>query len=177
MTATPETPETPGVSRPTCGPATAVSVDARGLKRCKDCASPTRKAPHPGPRCATCHRQRTRAVKDRAFDQRLRSTYGITAKEYWAIYAAQGGRCAFGCRATGATKRLAVDHDHGGQGSARHQRRQGLTPAPEAMRSLVRGLLCGPHNMFLAEIGDDPQVFRRIAEYLESRPAQGVLAP
>jgi Recombination endonuclease VII len=38
--------------------------------------------------------------------------YGITPIEYRAIYRAQGGRCFICRRATGASKRLGVDHNH-----------------------------------------------------------------
>ena len=38
-------------------------------------------------------------------------TYGLTAEQYDALLARQGGRCAI-CRARPKSKRLAVDHDH-----------------------------------------------------------------
>ena len=137
---------------------------------------PSRPATKPGPRCVTHDREEKKRRSELAKDNRLLATYGITAEEYWAIYDAQGGRCAFRCRATGKTKRLAVDHDHGGIGSSRYQKKMDLMPAPEAMRLHVRGLLCGPHNQFLAEIGDDPEVFEEIAAYLRNKPAQAILA-
>lgn len=42
----------------------------------------------------------------------LQRKYGLTPDEYRALYKAQGGRC-YVCRvASGAAKRLGVDHDH-----------------------------------------------------------------
>jgi len=83
--------------------------------------------------------------------------YGLGPGEYARLYAVQGGKCAvLYCRATGTGRRkLAVDHDH----------RTGA----------VRGLLCSTHNQMLGDAGDDPTVFRSIAEYLECPPAQVVV--
>lgn len=38
--------------------------------------------------------------------------YGVTPIEYRALYRAQGGKCFICRRATGASKRLGVDHNH-----------------------------------------------------------------
>ena len=66
-------------------------------KPCIDCADEgietKRKAPHPGPRCATHHRVKRSKRRDMSWETRILVTYGITADEYWAIYEWQDGRC------------------------------------------------------------------------------------
>lgn len=92
----------------------------------------------------------------------MERVYGVGPARYAAIYVAQGGRCA-GCqRATGATKRLAVDHDHA------------CCPGPTSCGACVRGLLCGPCNQLLGHFRDDPQTFLRLANYLINPPAKKV---
>jgi hypothetical protein len=64
------------------------------------------------PRCVTHARERKKASRTNRHARMVEQTYGITGEQYWALYEAQGGKCAI-CRwATGKTKRLAVDHDH-----------------------------------------------------------------
>jgi hypothetical protein len=79
-------------------------------------------------------------------------TYGLKAGEYQALYEAQGGKCFICTRATGAARKLAVDHDH--------------------KTGYVRGLLCKPCNSLLAHIRDDTQTLHRTIEYLVNPPAQ-----
>jgi recombination endonuclease VII len=138
---------------------------------CKDCwgvymitleADPTTKeprwrpAPHPGPRCVTDHRAWTRRNRRRAHDRNVETNFGIPAELYWALYEFQGGKCAIlGCRATGKTRALAVDHDHQ------------CCPGRTSCGKCVRGLLCNPHNEMFGRNGDDPSVFRDMADYLE----------
>ena len=74
-------------------------------------------------------------------------TYGLEAGAYDQLYIEQGGVCAICRRATGASKRLAVDHDH------------------ETGR--VRGLLCSVCNKLVGYFRDSPEAFRRGADYLE----------
>lgn len=83
------------------------------------------------------------------------ATYGITADEYLAIYEYQGGRCALCRRATGKTRRLAVDHCHA--------------------TGRVRGLCCKFCNRLLGFARDSAEFFRRCAAYLESPPAFAVI--
>ena len=127
--------------------------------RCKDCreagVTTSRPAPHPGPRCATHHREFKKRSSDRAHGKRLEATYGITSEEYWRLYDFQGGVCAVCRRATGATKRLAVDHDH--------------------ESGFVRMLACGPCNQHFGYLRDDPEAFRRAAFVLENPPAFDVI--
>lgn len=82
--------------------------------------------------------------------------YGITAVEYRAILASQGGRCYICQRATGKVKRLSVDHDHS--------------------TGFVRGLLCGPCNRdVIGHLRDEPEAFLRGYNYLMSPPAIAVI--
>ncbi len=123
---------------------------------CKDCKSTKRALGYPGPRCATCWRLETKRRKEVAHGQRIEREYEISEEEYKILYEAQGGRCAICRRATGATKRLSVDHNH--------------------KTGEVRGLLCGPCNHMIGFIGrDDPEVFDRAAAYLREPPARDVL--
>lgn len=122
-------------------------------RRCKDCEPGSKRpAPHPGPRCSTHNRQRKQELRDRAHAAHIAATYGgLTANEYRAMYQFQGETCAICRRATGKTRRLAVDHDH--------------------QTGRVRGLLCRPCNKMLGHGRDDPSFFRRAAGYLTVPPA------
>jgi hypothetical protein len=98
------------------------------------------------------------AQKARSHDAMVSKVYGLQPGDYERLYESQGFRCAItGCRATGKTKRLAVDHDH--------------------KTGEVRGLLCGPHNQLIGYNRDNPEAFRSLADYLESPPARRVLDP
>jgi hypothetical protein len=104
-----------------------------------------------GGRCASHWRIERARRKDASHEKRVRNVYGLGPGDYNRIYEFQGGRCAICRRATGASRRLSVDHDH----------KTGLT----------RGLLCRPCNDMLGHIRDDPRVARLMARYLESPPA------
>lgn len=117
------------------------------VKHCKDCpVTSTREAKYPGPRCATHWRGYLKRLKARTHELMVTKTYGIGVGEYEQRYKAQGGTCAICQRATGATKRLAVDHDHS--------------------TGAVRGLLCGPCNQFVGRLRDSPDAFLRAYRYL-----------
>lgn len=137
--------------------------------RCKDCRadgiSTARPAPHPGPRCATHHRAELRRRRLAAAGRRVARVYSLTPEQYAALYEAQGRRCAICRRATGATRRLAVDHDHS------------CCPGPTSCGRCVRGLLCGPCNDGLAHARDDPEHFRRAIAYLQRPPATRLSHP
>ena len=125
-------------------------------RKCKDCITEgiltVRKAPHPGPRCATHHRALRRYRSSAGHAKYVEATYGITGEQYQALYEAQGGRCFICRRATGANKRLAVDHDH--------------------ETGVVRGLLCRSCNRdVLGHARDDVEFFHRAIEYLTDPPA------
>lgn len=119
--------------------------------------------------CASCARGLKKARALEAHDRRIEATKGITGAEYWAIYKAQGGRCALCRRAQGKSKRLALDHDHACQ--------EGHDPR-FACRKCARGLCCQNcnRNVLGRAAHDDPAFFLRGYNYLLSPPAQAVLS-
>jgi hypothetical protein len=135
---------------------------------CRDCLRETdgvgrsRPAPNPGPRCATHWRAELRRRKDAAHGRRTSSTYSLEPEDYARLYEHQWRRCAICRRATGATKRLAVDHDHA------------CCPGPTSCGRCVRGLVCGPCNSMLAHARDDAELFRRAIRYLSEWPALAI---
>lgn len=137
-------------------PRTRSRTMARASKRCKDCEPDSKRpAPHPGPRCATHHRERKKEVKRLAYYRWIKKTYGITGEQYEALYEAQGGTCAICRRARGTSKRLAVDHDHA--------------------TGFVRGLLCSTCNNILGYLRDQADLAYGIGRYLENPPAFTVI--
>ena len=107
------------------------------------------------PRCATHKRAERKRASAATHDAYVGKAYGVSRGFYAQLREAQGGRCAICRRATGETKRLAVDHNH----------RTGD----------VRGLLCGPCNSLLAHCRDDVEMLRRAARYLVEPPAAALL--
>lgn len=101
-------------------------------------------------------RAEERARRAAAHDARVSRIYRIPRGAYAALYTAQGGRCALCRRATGRSKRLAVDHDHA--------------------TGEVRGLLCSVCNRMLGHMRDDLAFAARIHAYLLNPPARLVLA-
>lgn len=134
-------------------------------RRCKDCiaegVTTNRSAPHPGPRCVTHHRAKRKADRLRAHARRTEATYGISGEEYWELYEAQGGRCVICQKATGATKRLAVDHDHSMCDDH---------PPEKGCPKCIRGILCGPCNQLIGRY--DNAALRRAIDYVDNPPAQ-----
>ena len=129
-------------------------------RACVDCVdegiTTSRKAPHPGPRCATHHRARKTVRRADNAETRWKNVYGITADEYWAIYRYQLGKCFICERATGARKRLSVDHCH--------------------TTGIVRGLLCSTCNSrVLGHLRDDLAAFKRAIDYLSQPPATRII--
>lgn len=124
---------------------------AQVKRACKDCGSTSRALKAPGPRCATCLRALKKAQKRAAHGRWILKTYGLTLEQYEALYEAQGGVCYICRRATGKTRRLAVDHSH--------------------VYGYVRGLLCSSCNKFLGHLRDDPDAGFRVGEYLVNPPA------
>lgn len=114
-----------------------------------------RPAPYGGPRsprCASHDRAKRLLSKAGAHERRVQQEYGLKPGEYGKIYLAQSGVCAICRRATGATRKLSVDHSH--------------------KTGLVRGLLCRPCNDLLGHLRDDPETARRIVNYLLNPPAR-----
>jgi hypothetical protein len=133
-------------------------------KVCKDCradlgevdfaVSVKRPAPYPGPRCATHHHAEKRRRRLASANRRVEKKYRIPPELYETLYEFQGGRCAICQRATGASKRLAVDHDH----------RLAMThghPHDEGCPECVRGLVCSTCNDVLAHFRSDPACANR----------------
>ena len=141
---------------------------------------------------------KTQAQIDRAADQRLRKTYGVSLDWYDQKFKEQGGGCAI-CHKPPTSRRLHIDHDHSWKKVKIDAQQQSLSKnwkasaiylgkeyiAGGAKRSLavreikkmllrasVRGLLCYSHNAGLQKFQDDPKFLRSAADYLEAH--QGV---
>lgn len=124
--------------------------------RCLDCKTedpdntrPVRNvatSPTLPPRCETHRRAFDKRQRKQARDRAVERTYDLTPEDNHALFLLQGGRCWLCRKATGATKSLAVDHDHA--------------------TGEVRGRLCGPCNQFIGKLGDDPEAARRLVSYL-----------
>lgn len=138
------------------------------MKICKDCKTEgitsLRPTPFSGPRCTTHHRQVTRERKARAHERRTEATFGITGEQYWELYEAQGQRCYICQWAKGATKRLAVDHDHN---------RCDTHPSEQGCPQCVRALLCGPCNQMIGRLG--VEALERAIVVLTDPPAAKIL--
>jgi|SRR3954462_11655474 len=140
------------------------------VKACKDCGSTTRKLPHPGPRCVTCFRARKKVLKTKNHSSRMQKMYNLSDGEYDALYEAQGGMC-YTCGSwtgnRGLSKKLSVDHDHS------------CCPAPPICGKCIRGLICGPCNTMIGELGDSKghAILRlqKLMDYLKNPPAQNLL--
>lgn len=126
-------------------------------KICKDCAPAARPRPiveGSGGRCATHWREVKKRRKGNAHEKRVQKVYGLPPGGYDSLYDFQGGRCAICHVATGASRKLSVDHDH--------------------KTGQVRGLLCRPCNDMLGHIRDSRQTVSRMAQYLRWPPAQSL---
>ena len=145
------------------------------MKECKDCLAETlgnaprvklRPAKYPGPRCATHWRVFRKQVRERAWAEHIHKTYGMTAEFYRALLASQGGKCAICQRATGAARRLAVDHNHKQALLDGHAEEHGC-------ENCWRGLLCRMCNRnVLGHLRDDTAALQRAIDYLHHPPAQ-----
>lgn len=117
--------------------------------------------PHPAGRCGPCQRAFKKRQDERKWARSIEAKYGITADDYRKLYEHQGGKCALCQRATGASKRLAVDHDH--------------------KTKEVAGLVCGPCNREVLGFRSlrDPAYFQRGVDYLNNPPARqlGIARP
>lgn len=122
-----------------------------------------RPAPYPGPRCATHDREVRRARKAKNHGKYVQRQYGLGEHDYGYLYEAQNGTCAICERATGATRRLSVDHDHK------------CCNGPVSCGACVRGLLCRPCNDLLGHCRDDWRMLARAIRYLQNPPGGEVL--
>jgi hypothetical protein len=140
------------------------------IKSCKDCGSTTRKLPYPGPRCTTCNRVRKKQLRTKNHSSRMYKLYSLSDGEYDALYEAQGSLC-YTCGPwtgnRGISKKLSVDHDHS------------CCPAPPICGKCIRGLICGPCNSLLGQIGDSKghavARLQQLINYIENPPAQKLL--
>lgn len=81
------------------------------------------------------------------WERHIKNKYGLSVEDYLSMLDEQNGVCAI-CEHTCASgNRLCVDHCHS--------------------TGRVRGLLCAHCNHAIGKLGDDPQVLRRAAGYLE----------
>lgn len=125
-------------------------VTARS-KSCKDCGSSSRKLPHPGPRCATCHRNRRKGTQEARRLTYVAKQYNLTPEAYQALVERYRGLCWL-CR---RNKGRQVDHDHK------------CCPGKTSCGKCVRGLLCGPCNKFLGHIRDNQEILVNGIQYLD----------
>jgi hypothetical protein len=72
----------------------------------------------------------------------LKRQYGITPEDYDLLHADQDGRCGICLKPA----KLVIDHDH--------------------ETGCVRGLLCRPCNRSIGQLGEDPEVLRRAADWV-----------
>lgn len=87
-----------------------------------------------------------KAGPQRAWAYYIKHKYGLTASEYAAMVARQGGHCA-SCGGDPDSRGLAIDHDH--------------------KTGKVRELLCHPCNHGIGQFRDDPERMRLAAAYIE----------
>ena len=98
-------------------------------------------------RCTSHLRKFTTRQRQLARGSHVERTYDISAPDAGALLAYQGGRCWICRKATGASKVLAVEHDHAD--------------------NWVRGRLCSTCNQFITrQLGDDPNAALRLVQYL-----------
>lgn len=86
--------------------------------------------------------------KLRAWENKIKRSYGLTAEKYEAMLAAQGMKCAI-CMSIvsrSSSKKLFVDHCHAS--------------------GKVRGLLCGNCNSLLGHAKDNPEILESAKDYL-----------
>jgi hypothetical protein len=146
-------------------------MTASTSKTCKDCErdgiTTKRKVDKPGPRCVTHWRVVVKARKERTHELHVQHVYGLSAEDYTALYDDQGGRCFVCQRATGAARRLAVDHQHDRPG-CRHQPDIGC-------RECVRCLACKTCNRIILGRYSVDALKRAIIVLSDDPPARRVL--
>ncbi len=104
--------------------------------------------------CSAVYSKEHRRTPEQEHDSKMRSSFGISAAEYAALFDAQRGLCLI-CglpereKRNGKVKRLAVDHCHD--------------------TGVIRGLLCAKCNTGLGKFNDDPALLAAAIEYLEQK--------
>jgi len=139
-------------------------------------------------------RPKTQAQLDKATDQRLKKTYGITLKDYKKLCRVHDENCWI-CGKPPGTMRLSVEHDHswkkvkisaeksGGDGdwvassvyngfpyiSSDKRRTNAVRAVREEMRrDSVRGVACSWCNRGLRYYHDRPDLLEQAAAYLRN---------
>lgn len=98
-------------------------------------------------RCTSHLRKFTTRQRQLARGSHVERTYDISAPDAGALLVYQGGKCWICRKATGASKALAIEHDHAD--------------------NWVRGRLCSTCNQFITrQLGDDPNAALRLVNYL-----------
>lgn len=128
----------------------------KSKKICKDCGIATRPATKPGPRCATCHRLRSKAVSEQRRLVYVAKQYNLTPEQYEELRKPlrQNTRGQYICPLCDRNQARCVDHDHG------------CCSGKISCGKCVRGLICSPCNKFLGHLRDDPEAFLRFEQYL-----------
>lgn len=120
----------------------------------------------PGPRCTTHYRLEKKRIRAANHVRHVTNNYEISGEEYAEVKESQGGKCYICRRATGATKALAVDHDH--ELAKLHDH-----PVERGCRECIRALLCGPCNQLVGRF--KVEALLRAIEVLTQAPARKVL--
>jgi len=138
-------------------------MSRKGYKKCQGCGRNRAERFFVGKRGRICSTCRKKSRRKSQHDAHIRNTYGITPEQYWAIYEAQGGRCALCRKATGKSKALAVDHDHS------------CCDGQKSCGRCVRSLTCSKCNKMLGHMRDDPEFAERVLLYLIHPPGKELL--
>lgn len=140
---------------------------------CKDCGSSSRKLIMVSARtflCLTCKRARKLRNSESSHTRRMQKDYNLSPGEYKKLFEEQGGKC-YTCgpwtNNRGLSRRLSVDHDHS------------CCLAPPICGNCIRGLICGPCNDLIGQVGDSRghaiERLQAYIAYLQSPPAQPLL--
>jgi hypothetical protein len=109
--------------------------------------------------------EKARRRREAARKRNLKVRHNMTPEQYDELLGFQNGVCYICRRAKGATRSLAVDHNHAvAREVCTHEHEQSCIEC-------WRGLLCGRCNDMLAHARDDTKVFARAIEYLLWPPA------
>lgn len=129
---------------------------SRYCPRCKTTKPLTefwkKKGKRPQTYCKNClyeyNHARAKANPDLVWERSIKSNYGLTRIEFDRILASQNGVCGI-CEGekTGPGRTFRVDHDHA--------------------TGKIRGLLCQHCNVGLGGARDNPEILRKMIDYLE----------
>ena len=99
--------------------------------------------------------KRSDSGRSKAGDAALLTKYGLTREAFEAKLAAQGGKCTFCPPDAEPLGIWAVDHDHE------------CCAGQQTCGGCLRDILCQRHNVGLGLFGDDPELLRAAADYVE----------